>query len=169
MARQQGFFYDENGKFIESRMLEEREVWVTETYYEDKLQEVVTEEKLCELHQSIKDGTYEPVEGEDKPVQPYECPNCIMYRVDYETVKVPYTMDVYKGKETIIPENCTLEQVPDGIYYPYFDKVLGKWIKTVEPKPPEPEVPQKSELELLKERVDAIEKVLDTLLLGGAQ
>lgn len=167
MARQMGYFYDKEGKFTEMAPLEEREIWVPETYYEDELQEVVTEEKLCELHQSIKDGTYKPVEGEEPPVQPYECPNCVMPRVDYETVKVPHTMDVYKGKETIIPENCTLEVCPDLIFEPVFRD--GKWVKLKPDLPPvEPSKPELNELQEVREQLDKVKKVLDEILIGGA-
>ncbi|OON41556.1 hypothetical protein BU230_20590, partial [Klebsiella pneumoniae] len=56
--------------------------------------------------------------------------------ISIEYIKVPYEEDVVIGYEPDIPENCTLEVCPDGIYYPIFKD--GKWVKTVEPKPEEP-------------------------------
>lgn len=62
MARQYGYCYDENGKFTEMIPIDEKPIYEKQTFYREEQKEVVTEEKLCELHQSIEDGTYVPVE-----------------------------------------------------------------------------------------------------------
>lgn len=50
----------------------------------------------------------------------YDCPDCVMANVDYETIKVPYEEDVVIGYEPDIPENCTLEVCPWLGYEPVF-------------------------------------------------
>lgn len=185
MARQYGYCYDENGKFTEMLLLKEKPVYEKQTFEREEQKEIVTEEKLCELHQSIKDGTYEPIKIElpkefdeegneitkednfyyEEPISKFDCPDCVMHKVEYETIKVPYEEDVIVGYEPDIPANCTLEVCPDGMYYPVFKD--GKWVKTVEPKPEEPKPEEPSELELLKKKQELMEKALDELLLGG--
>ncbi|USL89264.1 hypothetical protein vBBceSLY1_00045 [Bacillus phage vB_BceS_LY1] len=165
MARQYGYCYDNEGKFTEIIPLENRPIIEKHNTYRDELKEVVTEEKLCELHQSIKDGTHVPVEGEEKPVQPYECPNCVMHKVDYVTVQVPEVMEVIVGYEPILPPNCTFEVCPDLIFEPVFKD--GKWVKLKPDLPVEPTVPVKSEVEKLREEVNILKKLLDEMLIGG--
>lgn len=167
MAKYYGYCYDNEGKFTEQIPLEERPIIEKQTTYREELKEVVTEEKLCELHQSIKDGTYTPVEGEETPVQPYECPNCVMHKIDYVPVQVPEVMEVIVGYEPVIPPNCTLEVCPDLIFEPVFKD--GKWVKMKPDLPPvEPTVPVKSETEKLREEVNILKKLLDEMLIGGA-
>lgn len=184
MARQYGYFYDENGKFTDYRLLEEKPIYEKQTFYREEQEEVVTQEKLCELHQSIDDGTYvpveipqpdsEPVEGEDPvevdpiyetPISKEECPDCVMYNVEYEPVQVPYEEEVVVGYEPDIPPNCTLEVCPWLAYEPVFKE--GKWVKTVEPKIEEPQPEEPSELELIKKQLELTQQALDELLLGG--
>ncbi|MDX5975278.1 hypothetical protein [Bacillus cereus group sp. BfR-BA-00287] len=179
MARQYGYCYDENGKFTEMIPIDEKPIYEKQTVYREEQKEIVTEEKLCELHQSIKDGTYEPVEiprpegGEEEeyipvyeePIPKEECPDCVMFGVEYETIKVPYEEDVIVGYEPDIPPNCTLEVCPWLAYEPVFKD--GKWVKTVEPKPEEPQPEEPSELELLKKQLELTQQALDDVLLGG--
>lgn len=166
MAKYYGYCYDNEGKFTEQIPLEEKPVYEKQTAYRWESKEVVTEEKLCALHQSIADGTYEPVEGEKSPISKYECPNCVMHKVEYEDVKVPFEEDVFVGYEPIVPANCTLEVCPDLIFEPRF--IEGKWVKTKDYTPPtEPTVPVKSEVEELREQVANLMKVVDEILIGG--
>lgn len=165
-----GYCYDENGKFTEMIPIDEKPIYEKQTFYREETKEVVTEEKLCKLHQSIEDGAYKPKideeTGEELPViSKYECPDCVMASVEYETIKVPYEEDVIVGYEPDIPENCTLEVCPWLAYEPVFKD--GKWVKTVEPKPEEPQPEEPSELEILKKKQDLAQQALDDLLLGG--
>lgn len=166
MARQYGYCYDENGKFTVMVPVDDKPIYEKQTFYREEQKEVVTEEKLCKLHHSIEDGTYEPdQENVEEPISKYECPDCVMASVHYETVKVPYEEDVIVGYEPDIPPNCTLEVCPWLAYEPVFKE--GKWVKTVEPKPEEPQLEKTSELEELKKKQELVEKALDDLLLGG--
>ncbi|MEB9507267.1 hypothetical protein P4J13_25380 [Bacillus anthracis] len=166
MARQYGYFYDENGKFTDYRLLEEKPIYEKQTFYREEQKEVVTEEKLCALHQSIEDGTYEPdQENVEEPISKYDCPDCVMASIDYETIKVPYEEEVIVGYKPDIPENCTSEVCPWLAYEPVFKD--GKWVKTVEPEPVEPQPEEPSELELLKKQLELTQQALDELLLGG--
>lgn len=166
MTRQYGYFYDENGKFTDYRLLEEKPIYEKQTFYREEQKEVVTEEKLCELHQSIEDGTYEPdQESVEESISKYECPDCVMHNVEYVPVQVPYEEEVIIGYEPDIPENCTLEVCPWLAYEPVFKE--GKWVKTVEPKPEEPQPEEPSELEKLKRQLELTQQALDDVLLGG--
>lgn len=165
MATHYGYCYDENGKFTEIIPLKEKPILEKQTFHREEQKEVVTEEKLCELHHSIADGTYEAEEGAEEPISKFDCPDCVMRKVEYETVQVPYEEEVLLGFEPDIPENCTLEVCPDGIYYPLFKE--GKWVKTVEPKPEEPQPQKPSELEKLKKQMELTQQALDELLFGG--
>ncbi len=167
MAVTFGYCYDKDGRFTEMLPLEERPIYEKQPSYRRETKEVITEEKLCDLHQSITNGTYEPVEGEEPPIGKYECPNCVMHKVEYEDVKVPFEEDVFVGYEPIVPANCTLEVCPDLIFEPRF--IEGKWVKTKDYTPPtEPTVPAKTELQDLREQLNAVKKVLDEILIGGA-
>ncbi len=170
MAKYYGYCYDKNGKFTEMIPIDEKPIYEKQTFYREEQKEVVTEEKLCTLHQSIEDGTYQPEiddkTGEELPVSSkYECPDCVMFGVEYETIKVPYEEDVIVGYEPDIPPNCTLEVCPWLAYEPVFKE--GKWVKTVEPKIEEPQPEKPSELENLKRKQDLTQQALDDLLLGG--
>lgn len=166
MAKYYGYCYDENGKFTEIIPLEEKAITEKQTFHREELKEIVTDEKLCELHKSIEDGTYPPdPENVEEPIDKYECPDCVMRDVKYEPIKVPYQEDVVIGYEPDIPENCTLQVCPDLIYAPIFKN--GKWLKTVVPKPEEPQPEEPSELELLKKQVELMQQAMDELLLGG--
>lgn len=174
-----GYCYDENGKFTEMIPIDEKPIYEKQTFYREEQEEVVTEEKLCELHQSIEDGTYVPVEipqpeveGEDdeyppiyeEPIDKHDCPDCVMHSVEYETIKVPYEEDVIVGYEPDIPPNCTLEVCPGLAYKPVFKD--GKWVKTYEPEIPEvPEVidPPQTDLSKLLSRVEDLEDLVVTL------
>ncbi|WP_227495927.1 hypothetical protein [Bacillus mycoides] len=160
-----GYCYDENGKFTEIIPLNEKPIYEKQTFEREEQKEVVTEEKLCELHQSIADGTYEAEEGAEEPISKEECPDCVMRHVEYVPVKVPYEEDVLVGFEPDIPENCTLEVCPDGIYYPRF--VDGKWVKTVEPKPEEPQPQEPSELEKLKKQLELMQQAMDEMIINN--
>ncbi|MGE6313399.1 hypothetical protein ACQKD6_23640 [Bacillus cereus] len=50
-----------------------------------------------------------------------------------------------------LPPQCTLQQPPDGIYYPVWTGT--KWIKTVEVPPKQPE-PGPSEMDKLKTELE---------------
>lgn len=179
MAKYYGYCYDENGKFTEMIPIDEKPIYEKQTFEREEQKEVVTEEKLCKLHQSIEDGTYEPVEiprseGEEEeeyipvyeePISKYECPDCVMRSVEYVPVQVPYEEDVIVGYEPDIPPNCTLEVCPWLAYEPVFKE--GKWVKTVEPKIEEPQPEEPSELEKLKRQLGLTQQALDDLLLGG--
>ncbi|MGH0465580.1 hypothetical protein [Bacillus luti] len=186
MAKYYGYVYDENGKFVETVPIEEKPIFEKQTFYREETKEIVTEEKLCELHQSIEDGTYEPVEipqpdpepveGEEEPerVPVYEepiskedCPDCVMRRVDYETVQVPYEEDVIVGYEPDIPPNTTLEVCPWLAYEPVFKD--GKWVKTKEPEIVEPQPQEPSELEKLKKQMEILQKAMDEMIIAGIQ
>lgn len=160
MAKYYGYCFNEEGKFTEMIPLEEKPIYEKQIVYREEIKEIVTEEKLCELHQSIEDGTYVPnSENVEEPISKYDCPDCVMKHVEYETVKVPYEEDVIVGYEPDIPPNCTLEVCPDGIYYPLFKD--GKWVKTAEPKPEEPKPEEPSELEKIKQQLADIQKELE--------
>ncbi|OKA19175.1 hypothetical protein [Bacillus cereus] len=162
MALLYGYCYDEKGRYTETIPLKEKSIYEKQTFYREETKEIVTEEKLCELHQSIENGTYEPnQENEEEPISKYDCPDCVMAKLDYETIKVPYEEDVIVGYEPDIPPNCTLEVCPDGIYYPLFKE--GKWVKTVEPKPEEPQPQEPSELEKIKQQLADIQKELEDI------
>ncbi|PHB34506.1 hypothetical protein COE86_17715 [Bacillus toyonensis] len=159
--RQYGYCYDTNGKFTEMIPLNEKPIYEKQTFHREEQKEIVTEEKLCSLHQSVVDGTYE---GEEDPIDKHDCPDCVMYKVEYETVQVPYEENVIVGYEPDIPANCTLKVCPDGIYYPIFTN--GKWVKTVEPKPEEPKPEEPSEIEQIKKQMELMQKALDELIMG---
>lgn len=175
MAVHYGYCYDDQGKFTEMIPLEEKPIFEKQTFYQEEQKEIVIEERLCELHQSIEDGTYkEPPKSvitddegneteipNEEPISKYDCPDCVMKHVGYETIKVPYEEDVVIGYEPDIPENCTLEVCPDGIYYPKF--MDGKWVKTAEPKPEEPKLEEPSELEKIKQQLADIQKELEDI------
>ncbi|WP_368905009.1 hypothetical protein [Bacillus wiedmannii] len=162
MAKYYGYCYDSKGRFTEMIPLEEKPIFEKQTFYREETKEIITEEKLCELHQSLENGTYEPdQENEEEPVSKYECPDCVMKHIKYETIKVPYEEDVVIGYEPDIPENCTLEVCPDGIYYPLFKD--GKWVKTVEPTPEEPKPEEPTELEKIKQQLADIQKELEDI------
>ncbi|MHC2836217.1 hypothetical protein [Bacillus sp. F9_6S_D1_P_5] len=172
MAKYYGYCYDAEGKFTEIIPIDEKPIYEKQTLYREEQKEVVTEEKLCDLHQSIEDGTYEPVideeTGEELPVvSKYECPNCVMHSVEYETIKVPYEEDIIVGYEPDIPENCTLEVCPWLGYEPVFKD--GKWVKTVEPEPVEPQPEKSSELEELKKQMELMQKAMDEMIIAGIQ
>lgn len=164
MARQYGYCYDENGKFTEMIPIDEKPIYEKQTFYREETKEVVTEEKLCALHQSIEDGTYEPdQENVEEPISKYDCPDCVMASVHYETIKVPYEENVIVGYEPDIPENCTLEVCPWLAYEPVFKE--GKWVKTVEPKPEEPQPQEPSELEKIKKQQELMQQAIDEMII----
>ncbi|MCU5497586.1 hypothetical protein OCF63_06240 [Bacillus wiedmannii] len=161
MTQYYGYCYNSEGKFTEMIPLEEKPIYEKQTFYREETKEIVTEEKLCQLHQSIQDGTYEPDQENDTPISKHDCPNCVMEHVECKTIKVPYEEDVVIGYEPDIPTNCTLDIPPDGIYYPVFKE--GKWVKTVEPKPEEPKPEEPSELEKIKQQLADIQKELEDI------
>ncbi|MFU2033193.1 hypothetical protein CN582_16135 [Bacillus wiedmannii] len=162
MAKYYGYCFDSEGKFIEMIPLEEKIIYEKQTFYREEIKEIVTEEKLCELHQSIENGIYEPdQENEEEPISKYDCSDCVMEHVEYETIKVPYEEEVIVGYEPDIPANCTLEICPDLIYDPVFKD--GKWFKTVEPTSEEPKPEEPSELEKIKQQLADIQKELEDI------
>ncbi|MGQ8823196.1 hypothetical protein ACUTUE_07465 [Bacillus sp. NA_146.1] len=162
MTQYYGYCYNSEGKFTEIIPLEEKPIYEKQTLYREETKEIITEEKLCELHQSIEDGTYvQDPENEEDPISKYDCPDCVMEHVEYKTIKVPYEEEVVIGYEPDIPANCTLEVCPDGIYYPKF--VDGKWVKTIEPKPEEPKPEEPSELEKIRQQLADIQKELEDI------
>ena len=92
----------------------------------------------------------------EEPIPKEECPDCVMRSVEYVPVQVPYEEEVVVGYEPDIPPNCTLEVCPWLGYDPVFKD--GKWVKTVEPEPVEPQPEKPSELEELKKKVELMEK-----------
>ncbi|MGE6536505.1 hypothetical protein [Bacillus luti] len=191
MAKYYGYVYDENGKFVEMVPIDEKPIYEKQTFYREEQKEIVIPEKLCELHQSIEDGTYVPVPvpqplpdpGADpeevieednliepvyeEPISKYDCPDCVMESVKYEPIQVPYQEDVIVGYEPDIPDNCTLEVCPWLAYEPVFKN--GKWLKTVVPKPEEPIPQEPSELEILKKQVELMQKAMDEMIIAGIQ
>ncbi|HDR7248221.1 TPA: hypothetical protein QCX05_003234 [Bacillus pacificus] len=168
MARQYGYCYDENGKFTEMIPIDEKPIYEKQTVYREETKEVVTEEKLCALHQSIEDGTYKPKIDEETGeellvISKYECPDCVMFGIEYETIKVPYEEDVIVGYEPDIPPNCTLEVCPWLAYEPVFKE--GKWVKTVEPKIEEPQPQEPSELEKIKKQQELMQQAIDEMII----
>ncbi|WP_346817227.1 hypothetical protein [Bacillus paramobilis] len=164
MAKYYGYCYDTEGKFTEIIPIDEKPIYEKQTFYREEMKETVTEEKLCELHQSIEDGTYEPdQEDAAEPINKYDCPDCVMRNVDYEPIKVPYEEDVVIGFEPDIPANCTLEVCPDLIYAPIFKD--GKWVKTVEPEPVEPQPEEPSELEKIKKQQELMQQAMDEMII----
>lgn len=168
MAKYYGYCYDENGKFTEMIPIDEKPIYEKQTFYREEQKEVVTEEKLCTLHQSIEDGTYQPEiddkTGEELPViSKYECPDCVMRSVEYETIQVPYEEEVVVGYEPDIPTNCTLEVCPWLAYEPVFKE--GKWVKTVEPKIEEPQPQEPSELEKIKKQQELMQQAMDEMII----
>ncbi|MCU4924000.1 hypothetical protein OCF68_24775 [Bacillus cereus] len=161
MAKYYGYCYDKEGEFTEMIPLEEKAITEKQTLYREEIKEIVTEEKLCELHQSIEDGTYIPTQENEEPVSKYNCSECVMEHIEYETIKVPYEEEVVIGYEPNIPANCTLDIPPNCIYYPKF--VDGKWVKTVEPTPEEPKPEEPSELEKIKQQLADIQKELEDI------
>ncbi|WP_163147575.1 hypothetical protein, partial [Bacillus paranthracis] len=146
----------------------EKPIYEKQTFYREEQKKVVTEEKLCTLHQSIEDGTYQPEiddkTGEELPViSKYECPDCVMRSVEYETIQVPYEEEVVVGYEPDIPTNCTLEVCPWLAYEPVFKE--GKWVKTVEPKIEEPQPQEPSELEKIKKQQELMQQVIDEMII----
>ncbi|MEZ2327360.1 hypothetical protein R1C46_26550 [Bacillus tropicus] len=145
MARQYGYFYDDKGRFTEMLPLEERNIFEKQISYREEIKSVVTEEKLCELHQSIENGTYKYDLDKPQPISKYECPDCTMFDIRTETIKVPYEEEVWIGSEPDVPDNCTLEPCL------YADATWDgtKWIydRDINPpeKPTEPENPQTPE------------------------
>lgn len=168
MAKYYGYCYNNEGHFTEMIPLEEKAITEKQTFYREEIKEIVTEEKLCELHQSIEDGTYKPdPENVEEPISKYECPDCVMRHVDYEPIKVPYEEDVVIGYEPDIPANCTLEVCPWLAYEPVFKN--GKWLKTVVPKPEEPKPQEPSELEKLKKQLELMQQAMDEIIIAGIQ
>ncbi|MFB7121730.1 hypothetical protein [Bacillus tropicus] len=148
MAKYYGYCYNENGKFTEMIPIDEKPIYEKQTFEREEQKEVVTEEKLCELHQNGEEGKQ-------------ECPDCVMRSVELVTVKVPYEEDVIVGYEPDLPPNCTLEVCPWLAYEPVFKE--GKWVKTVEPKPEEPQPEKPSELEKIKQQLADIQKELEDI------
>ncbi|EOQ00971.1 hypothetical protein [Bacillus cereus] len=65
------------------------------------------------------------------------------------------------GEETpLLPPMCTLQQPPDGIYYPIWTGT--KWKKTVENLPPQPE-PIPTEIEAIKSEIEIIKQELESI------
>ncbi|MDA1802623.1 hypothetical protein [Bacillus cereus group sp. BY6-1LC] len=163
-----GYCYNNEGKFTKMIPIDEKPIYEKRTFEREEQKEVVTEEKLCELHQSIEDSTYKPEideeTGEELPViSKYECPDCVMFGIEYETIKVPYEEDVIVGYEPDIPENCTLEVCPWLAYEPVFKE--GKWVKTVEPKIEEPQPQEPSELEKIKKQQELMQQAMDEMII----
>ncbi|EPC06037.1 hypothetical protein ACQVU0_31290, partial [Bacillus paranthracis] len=55
-----GYCYNNEGKFTKMIPIDEKPIYEKQTFYREETKEIVTEEKLCALHQSIEDGTYKP-------------------------------------------------------------------------------------------------------------
>lgn len=152
MAKYYGYCYDEEGRFTEMIPLEEKAITEKQTFYREETKEIITKEKLCNLHQSIVDGTYKPdPENVEEPISKYDCPDCVMEHIEYETIKVPYEEDVIVGYEPDIPENCTLEA---PIYADAtWDGTV--WIYDRDLVPPEPsKPPEPTPIEILNEKVE---------------
>ncbi|SIR95294.1 hypothetical protein SAMN05878494_5385 [Bacillus cereus] len=162
MTQYYGYCYNSEGRFTEMIPLEEKLIYEKQTLYREETREIVTEEKLCQLHQSIQDGTYIPSQENEEPISKYECLDCVMEHAEYETIKVPYEEDVVIGYEPDVPANCTLEICPDGIYYPKFEG--GKWVRTVEPEFKYPKE-EPSELEKIKKQQQLMQQAIDEMII----
>lgn len=156
MAKYYGYCYDGLGEFTEIIPLGEKAITEEqpEKYFEDEI--VKVEEKLCEKHM---DGDAE--DGTTKE----DCEDCILEHTETIQVEKTRMVTVVIGYEPDVPENCTLEICPDGIYYPKF--VDGKWVKTVEPKPEEPKPEEPSELEKLKKQQELMQQALDEIIINN--
>lgn len=133
-----GYLYDDNGRYLDTVLLKEKPIFGTETFYREEQREVFIEEKLCKLHKSIEEGSY-VLNTDDPPlISKYDCPDCVMADVRYETVVVPYEETLEIGQELDIPENCTLEPPI------YTDATWDgtKWIYDRDINPPEPTEPE---------------------------
>ncbi|PGC14178.1 hypothetical protein COM08_25370 [Bacillus wiedmannii] len=163
MTQYYGYCYNSEGKFTEMIPLDEKPIYEKQTLFREETKEIFTEEKLCERHQSLDNGTYVPdQENAEEPISKYECPDCVMEHAEYETIKVPYEEDVVIGYEPDVPANCTLEICPDGIYFPKF--VDGKWVKTVEPEFKYPKE-EPSELKKLKKQQELMQRAMDEIII----
>ncbi|WP_130067440.1 hypothetical protein [Bacillus albus] len=84
-----------------------------------------------------------------------------------EIIPLEYETNEETGEETpLLPPMCTLEQPPDGIYYPIWTG--SKWKKTVEAPPNPPEPPTPSDVERLQGQIDLLNKAIGELIIGGA-
>ncbi|KAB2441369.1 hypothetical protein [Bacillus luti] len=164
MAKYYGYSYDENGKFTEMVPIEEKPIYEKQTFYREEQKGIVTEEKLCDFHQSIEDGA---LVADQNPLGKFDCPDCVLHRVDFEPIQVPYQEDVIVGYEPDIPNNCTLEVCPWLAYEPVFDG--EKWVKTKEPEIVEPQPQEPSELEKLKKQMELLQKAMDEMIIAGIQ
>ncbi|PGA51105.1 hypothetical protein COL86_27980 [Bacillus toyonensis] len=154
MAKYYGYCYDDEGKFTEIIPLEEKPIYEKQTTFEEEAQVVVTPFEACEAHKDL------PVEEIDP-----ECPDCKDQSYEEVIVKIPRVVDVIIGYEPDIPENCTLEVCPDGIYYPIC--VEGKWVKTVEPQPEEPQPEEPSEVDKLKKTLELMQQAMDEIIMNN--
>ncbi|MEW9578146.1 hypothetical protein U9K47_22805 [Bacillus toyonensis] len=159
MAKYYGYCYDDEGKFTEIIPLEEKPIYEEQTFYREETQEVITPFEACKLHADT------PIEEIDP-----DCPDCKDQTIENIPIKIPYEVDVIIGYEPDIPEKCTLEVCPDGIYYPIC--VEGKWVKTVEPQPeePQPEEPQPeepSEVDKLKKTIELMQQAMDEIIMNN--
>ncbi|HHQ8913261.1 TPA: hypothetical protein ACSVZR_003518 [Bacillus cereus] len=79
-----------------------------------------------------------------------------------EMIPLEYSLDEEAGEEVpLLPPQCTLQQPPDGIYYPLWTS--SKWIKTVEVPTPPPEPPTPSELDAIKAELEKVKQELEEL------
>lgn len=82
-------------------------------------------------------------------------------------IPLEYETNEETGEETpLLPPMCTMEQPPDGIYYPIWTG--SKWKKTIEvpPNPPEPITPM--DAEKLQKQINTLSDTMEALIMGGA-
>lgn len=79
-----------------------------------------------------------------------------------EMIPLEYETNEETGEELpLLPQQCTLQQPPDGIYYPIWTG--SKWIKTIEIPPTPPEPPTPSEIEAIKQELERVKQELEEL------
>lgn len=77
-------------------------------------------------------------------------------------IPLEYSFDEETGEESpLLPHQCTLQQPPDGIYYPLW--IGSKWIKTVEIPSTPSEPPAPSELEVIRQELERVKQELEDL------
>ncbi|MBR9655794.1 hypothetical protein [Bacillus cereus] len=134
MSTTYGYLYDKNGRYLETIPIQEIPIMGIEIEYRTEEREVRDPDMLCQIHQDFEDG-----KSEEAPLfSKHECPDCVIGLLRYETVTVPYEVEMPIGWKPDIPENCTLEPPI------YTDATWDgtKWIYDRDINPPEPTEPE---------------------------
>lgn len=159
-----GYCYDENKRFTTTISFTERPVYERQTVIREEWVENVTPEILCDYHDGILRGTIEPDPiNPEKPLDKWQCPDCVMEIVDAGMVQISSEEDVLIGFEPDVPPNCTLEPC----LYTAATWDGTKWIYDKDLLPPEPEpIPEPTPMEILRTELNATQEALAELILG---